>query len=61
MEASDGKRPKEQEEENRRLKRMYAEAAMDNPVWLEIFAKKAGLPHLRHKPYHKKAVSGGSG
>lgn len=40
MEASDVKRLKELEEENTRLKRMYAEAAMDNQVWREIFAKK---------------------
>jgi putative transposase len=40
MEASDVKRLKELEEENIRLKKMYADVAMDNQIWKELFTKK---------------------
>ena len=40
MEASDVKRMKELEEENARLKRMYAEAAMDIHMLRDLFTKK---------------------
>jgi putative transposase len=40
MEASDVKRLKELEEENARLKKMYADVAMDNQILKDLFAKK---------------------
>jgi putative transposase len=40
MEASDVKRMKELEEENARLKRMYANLAMDNETLRDLFTKK---------------------
>lgn len=40
MEASDVKRMKELEEENVRLKRMYANLAMDNEILRDLFTKK---------------------
>jgi putative transposase len=40
MEASDLKRLKELEEENSKLKRMYAELALDHQVAKEIIEKK---------------------
>jgi putative transposase len=40
MEASDVKRMKELEEENARLKRMYANLAMDNEILRDLFTKK---------------------
>jgi len=40
MEASDVKRLKELEEENSRLKKMYAEMAMDHQILKELFTKK---------------------
>ncbi|MCE7913052.1 MAG: IS3 family transposase [Candidatus Brocadia sp. AMX3] len=40
MEASDVKRMKELEEENARLKRMYANLAMDNEILRDLFHKK---------------------
>lgn len=40
MEASDMARLKELEEENRRLKKMYADAKMDNEILKEAMAKK---------------------
>jgi putative transposase len=40
MEASDVKRMKDLEEENSRLKRMYANLAMDNEIMRDFFAKK---------------------
>lgn len=40
MEAQDVKRLKELEEENRRLKQMYAELAMDNKVLKDVLSKK---------------------
>jgi len=49
MEASDVKRMKELEEENARLKKMYANLAMDNEILRDLFTKKAG-------PRHQKAV-----
>lgn len=40
MEASDVKRLKELEDENRRLKQMYAELSLDNKVLKDIVEKK---------------------
>lgn len=40
MEASDLKRVKELESENARLKRMYAELALDNAAMKDLIAKK---------------------
>ena len=40
MEASDLKRVKELEAENGRLKRMYAELALDNAAMKDLIAKK---------------------
>jgi len=40
MEASDVKRMKDLEEENARLKRMYANLAMDNEILRDLFIKK---------------------
>lgn len=40
MEASDVKRMKELEEENARLKRMYADMAMDHQILRDLFTKK---------------------
>ena len=40
MEASDVKRIKELEEENVRLKKMYANLAMDNEILRDLFTKK---------------------
>lgn len=40
MEASDVKRIKDLEEENARLKRMYANLAMDNEILRDLFTKK---------------------
>lgn len=40
MEVSDVKRLKELEEENSRLKRMYANLAMDNEILRDLFTKK---------------------
>ena len=40
MESQDLKRLKELEEENRRLKQMYAELAMDNKVLKDVLSKK---------------------
>lgn len=40
METSDVKRLKELEEENFRLKKMYADLAMDNQILKELFTKK---------------------
>lgn len=40
MEASDLKRVKELEAENARLKRMYAELALDNAAMRDLIAKK---------------------
>lgn len=40
MEASDLKRLKELEQENHKLKRMYAELALDHEMAKEIIAKK---------------------
>lgn len=40
MEASDVKRLKDLEEENSRLKKMYADLAMDNQILKELFTKK---------------------
>jgi putative transposase len=40
MEATDLKRLKSLEDENRKLKRMYAELALDHEMAKEIIAKK---------------------
>lgn len=40
LEVSDVKRMKELEEENARLKRMYANLAMDNEILRDLFVKK---------------------
>lgn len=40
MEASDVKRLKDLEEENSRLKKMFADLSLDNQILKEIFAKK---------------------
>jgi putative transposase len=40
MEGKDIKRLKELEEENRRLKKMYAELAMDHSVLKDVISKK---------------------
>jgi len=40
MESSDVRRLKELEEENARLKKMYADVAMDNQILKELFTKK---------------------
>ena len=40
MEASDVKRMKDPEEENARLKKMYANLAMDNEILRDLFTKK---------------------
>jgi putative transposase len=40
METQDLKRLKDLEEENRRLKQMYAELAMDNKVLKDVLSKK---------------------
>jgi len=40
MEASDVKRLKDLEEENNRLKKMYADLAMDNAILKDLFTKK---------------------
>jgi hypothetical protein len=52
IEASDVKRMKELEEENARLKRMYANLAMDNKILRDLFTKKA-------EPCHQKAINRG--
>ena len=40
MEASDVKRLKDLEEENSRLKKMYADVAIDNQILKDLFSKK---------------------
>ena len=40
MEASDFKRLKDLEEENSRLKRMYANQSLDNQILKDLFTKK---------------------
>jgi len=40
MESSDVKRLKDLEDENGRLKRMYANIAMDNEILRDLFTKK---------------------
>ena len=40
MEASDVKRLKDLEEENARLKKKYADLAMDNQILKDLFTKK---------------------
>jgi putative transposase len=51
MEASDVKRMKELEEENAKLKRMYANLALDNEILKGLFAKKGwALPQKDNTP-----------
>ena len=47
MESSDVKRLKELEEEHSRLKKMYADLAMDNHILKDLFTKKAGPSHQK--------------
>lgn len=48
MEASDVKKLKDLEEENSRLKKMYADVAMDNQILKDLFSKKGwALPQKR--------------
>ena len=44
MEASDVKRLKELEEENARLKKMFAELSMNHDILKEVITKKVGAP-----------------
>ncbi|MCF3108539.1 IS3 family transposase [Niabella sp. CC-SYL272] len=55
MEASDVKRMKELEEENARLKRMYANLAMDNEILRDLFSKK-GLGPATKRQLSKELV-----
>lgn len=49
MEASDVKRLKDLEEENSRLKKMFADLSLDNQILKELFAKKGwALPQKRN-------------
>jgi putative transposase len=51
MEVSDVKRMKELEEENAKLKRMYANLALDNEILKDLFAKKGwALPQKDTTP-----------
>ncbi len=51
METSDVKRLRELEEENARLKKMYADLAMDNHILKDLFTKKGwALPPKCLKP-----------
>jgi putative transposase len=51
MEVSDVKRMKELEEENAKLKRMYANLALDNEILKDLFAKKGwALPQKDSTP-----------
>lgn len=47
VEVNELKRIKELEEENSRLKKMYAELSLDNQIIKEILAKKASSPGNR--------------
>ncbi|HEX7762551.1 MAG TPA: IS3 family transposase [Cellvibrio sp.] len=49
MEASDVKRLKDLEEENRRLKQMYAELSLDHKILKDIVGKKAVKPAVRRE------------
>ena len=49
LEASDLKRMRELEEENNRLKRMYAELSQDNYVLKELISKKGWGPVSKRK------------
>lgn len=51
MEASDVRRLKELEEENAKLKRMYANLALDNDILRDLFTKKGwALPQKDNSP-----------
>ena len=45
LDVSDVQKLKTLEEEHSRLKRMYADLAMDNQLLRDLFSKKAGLCH----------------
>ena len=47
MEVSQVRRLKELEEENRKLKQMYAELALDNKILKDVIEKKLYSPRLR--------------
>ncbi|WP_374755517.1 IS3 family transposase [Fibrisoma limi] len=49
MEASDVKRLKDLEEENARLKKMYADLAMDNQILKDLFTKKGLGPATKRQ------------
>ncbi|ATL45901.1 IS3 family transposase [Chitinophaga caeni] len=49
MEASDVKRLKDLEEENSRLKRMYADLSLDNQILKDLFTKKALGPSTKRQ------------
>ncbi|HFF3079714.1 TPA: IS3 family transposase, partial [Legionella pneumophila] len=49
MESSDIKRLKDLEEENRRLKQMYAELSLDHKILKDIVGKKAVKPTVRRE------------
>ncbi len=51
MEASDLKRIKELESENAKLKRMYADLALDHELAKEIIAKKLLSPAQRNRSF----------
>jgi len=51
MEVSDVKRMKELEEENAKLKRMYANLALDNEILKDLFTEKGwALPQKDNSP-----------
>ncbi len=47
MESSDIKRMKEREEENRRLKQMYASLSLDHEILKDVVAKTLTVPEKR--------------
>ena len=49
MEASQVRRLKELEEENRKLKQMYANIALDNQILKEVIEKKFWSPRLEKR------------
>jgi putative transposase len=51
------KRLKDVEEENARLKRMYANLVMDNEVLRDLITKKVWAPTQRDKPCHQLKLS----
>ena len=51
MEASDAKRLKDLEEENSRLKKMYADVAMENQIQKDLSSKKWLAPCHTKRPH----------